>query len=148
MLIDSINQDYLKAYKTGDDFSVEVLRLIKSALKNAEIDQRHILSESETLKVLKKEAKIRQDAIRTYQYANKPEAIKKEVRELELIKKYLPSELSDSKITQIIKEVISALPESDRNNFGKIMGTTLKKNPDLDGSKVSQILRQLQNKNE
>lgn len=142
MLNETINKDYLEAYKAGDDIKVSVLRLIKSAIKNAEISNKGELSDSDIVKILKKEVNNRKETILTYENAGRSEAAEKENEELKIIKQYLPIEMSDDELKKKVIEIINELPESDRGNIGKIIGAVLKKEPSADGSSVSQIVRE------
>ncbi len=138
-----IEQDYLTAFKAHDQARVDVLRLVKAALKNAEIDLRkHELSDAEATAVLMKEAKQRKESIAMYQQGNRPELAAIETAELAAISAYLPAQMSDADLASVVAGVIAELKPTVKD-FGKVMSAVMAKvKGQADGSRVSAAVKQ------
>ena len=96
------------------------------------------LTEDEVIKIIKKEAKKREEAMRFYQ-GKREDLFEKEKKELEILKKYLPEEISDDELIKIIKEKINLLKTT---SFSKIMGEVMKEVGNrADGKKVAELVK-------
>lgn len=147
-----INEDFLTAYKAHDELKVSVLRLVKSALKNAEIALRQNsgpsvkeepLSDEDVILVLKREAKQRRESIEAYNAGKQTEMAEKEESELKIISSYLPEELSKEEVEKIVETKISSLGATNQSQIGQIIGAIMSENKGkIDGSLVSQIVRE------
>ncbi|KKR30208.1 MAG: hypothetical protein UT63_C0104G0004 [Candidatus Gottesmanbacteria bacterium GW2011_GWC2_39_8] len=91
MILDSINQELKESLKNGDSEKVGVLRMLKSAIKNTEIEKQADFSKKDVVLTLRKEAKKRQDSIKLFQDNGRQELANTEQRELEIIQAFLPS---------------------------------------------------------
>lgn len=139
-----IEQDYLKSFKAHDQARVDVLRLIKAALKNHEIEIREgILSDAETTAVLMKEAKKRKESISLYNQGNRPELAAIEEAELKVISEYLPAQMGDDELQTIVAGVIAELKPTPKD-FGKVMSAVMAKvKGQADGNRVSAAVKAL-----
>ena len=122
---EQIEKDFIWALKQRLGAEVLVLRLLKTAIKNAEIAKIGELAGEELVKLLRSEVKKRQEAILDFKKGNRLDLVKKEEAEIEVIKKYLPPELTDEKIKEIIKKVILTLKAAGPKDLGKIMGKVM-----------------------
>ncbi|MFH1890779.1 MAG: GatB/YqeY domain-containing protein [Candidatus Kuenenbacteria bacterium] len=138
-----IEDDFKKALLARNQPEVDLLRLVKSAIKNEMIRQKkQELPDSDILKVIKKESKKRQDSIQLYMQGNRPELADKEQAELALIKKYMPEEMSEEEVKKIVRQVISEIGDTAHSQFGQIMSSVMKKTDGkADGKIVSNIVR-------
>jgi uncharacterized protein YqeY len=143
--IQQIEDDLIQAQKRKKEAEVLALRGIKSAIKNAEIAKRpEQLTEADVLKVLRSEVKRRQDAIDLYQRGERQDLVDKESKEIQVIEKYLPKELTDNELKAIVQKVVASLKASGLGDFGKVMGAVMKEVAGrTDGSKVSEIVREI-----
>jgi uncharacterized protein YqeY len=126
-----ISNDLKEAMKAGRDFEVGVLRMISSAFHNKEIEKKGrglepALSEDEAVEVLTKEAKKRKEAFEVYQKAGRNDLAEKEAKELEIIKKYLPEQLSEEEIRRIINAAIEKTGAKEIKEFGRVMAEAMK----------------------
>jgi len=127
-LLSQLEADLKQAMLARDSELVGLLRMLKSALKNEMIAQRtEDLSDENVIKILKREAKKRQEAINLYIKGGRKELAEVEERELTIIKKYLPAEMSEEQIREVVNQVISDRGEVNPSQFGQIMGATMKK---------------------
>lgn len=138
-----IEQDYLAAFKAHDQAKVDVLRLMKAAMKNAEIELRKTtLDDAEAITVLTREAKRRKESIAMYQQGNRPELAQTEEAELEMIGRYLPAQIDDTALATIVTETISSM-QATVKDFGKVMGAVMAKvKGQADGNRVSAAVKQ------
>ncbi|MFA4996247.1 MAG: GatB/YqeY domain-containing protein [Patescibacteria group bacterium] len=143
-LKEQIERDFIDAYKSREELKISVLRLVKSALKNEEISKKKELSEDEAVAVLKHEAKQRKDSIEEFKKADKLEAAEKEESELLIINSYLPEQLSEDDIRDIVLATKDELGISDVSQMGKLIGAVMAKHGNsVDGSLVSKIVREI-----
>lgn len=147
MLEKQINDAFIEAYKAKEESKVGTLRMIKSALANKKIEKliakEDLLEDGEVLAILKSEAKKRLDSITAYQAGNRPELAAIEKQEIEIISGFLPEQLSEEKVRELVKEAIAEQGNPGPSGFGKIMGAVLEKAQGrTDGSLVSKIVKE------
>jgi uncharacterized protein YqeY len=140
----SINEDIDNQLKTAmvekNELVLAVLRMVKSAVKNAEIEKGHELDDEETLVVLEKQAKQRKDSIAQYEAGDRADLADREKKELELIEKFLPEKMGDEEVRKIVKEVIAGNAGAD---FGRVMGTAMGElKGKADGGMVQRIVKE------
>lgn len=121
-LQDSINNDVKEAMRARDREKTGVLRLILSALKQVEVDERRKLNDADATMVLTRMLKQRKDSIEQYIRGNRPELAEKEQAEIEIIQAYLPEQLGDEEINAIIDQAIIDIGAASMKDMGKVMG--------------------------
>lgn len=142
-LISQINQDIIEAMRQKKEPDLSTLRLLKSALNNALIAQDKDLSSEDVIAIIQKEIKQRNDSIEQYTKANRPELADKEKTESEILIKYLPPQLSDEELSQIIADTISQINPAGPQDFGKIMSAIMPKvKGRADGTRIANIVRE------
>jgi uncharacterized protein YqeY len=116
-------QDAMKtAMKSGDKQRLAVIRLIMSALKQIEVDERIELDDSRVLGVLDKMVKQRRESISQFQSGGRDDLVAIEQAEIDVISDFLPQALSEDEITTIINGAISETGASSMKDMGKVMG--------------------------
>lgn len=139
-LTEQIEADLAAAMRERDQVRLQVLRLLKSALKNQQIEVGHELTAQEMMAVLQKEAKKRRDSIDAYGQAGRDDLVSEESAELEQIEHYLPAQLSEDEVRVIVQEVIAANPDAP---MGQVIGQVIAKaDGQTDGSVVSRLVRE------
>tara|TARA_B100001248_G_scaffold132619_1_gene99610 strand:+ start:24 stop:479 length:456 start_codon:yes stop_codon:yes gene_type:complete len=138
------------ALKVKDKKTYPTLRLIVSAIKDAEIAGRSKgekdINDSDIIALLKKMIKQRNESCEVYKKAGRTELLENEKREIEVINKFLPNQLSEEETKKICEETIKSVNATSMKDMGKIMGVLKSKHADsLDFSKVSSILKGLLN---
>lgn len=140
MISERIEKDYIEAYKAKNEELVSVLRLLKSALKNAEIASKGELSEATAIATLKRELKQRKESAEEYRKMDKNEVAQKEEYEAGVISSYLPQQLSEADVEKIVDEAIAKLGVSDPSGMGKVIGLVMADyGSQTDGGTVSKI---------
>ena len=143
-----IEQKLSEALKAKDKNTYPTLRLIVSAIKDAEIanrtkDQKE-MSDSDLTAILKKMIKQRNESCEVYKKAGRKELLDNEIKEIEVISTFLPKQLSEEETKKICEEAIKSSGASSMKDMGKIMGVLKSKHADtLDFSKVSSIIKGL-----
>ncbi len=147
-LKNQIEEKLNKALKEKDKSTYPTLRLIVSAIKDAEIanrtkDQKN-MSDSDIKAILKKMIKQRNESCEVYKKAGRTELLNNETKEIEIINNFLPKQLSSEESKKICEEVIKSVGASSIKDMGKVMGVLKSKHSDtLDFSKVSQIIKEI-----
>ena len=121
MNIDTISNDMKEAMKSGNKFDLTVLRMLKSALQKEKIAKNHDLEETEVIAVVKKEVKTRKDSIAEYEKYNRMDLVEDLKKEIEVLSKYLPEELSEEEIDKKIDEAFAKVNPSSMKDMGLIM---------------------------
>ncbi|MBN1493787.1 MAG: GatB/YqeY domain-containing protein [Candidatus Omnitrophica bacterium] len=143
MLEDKVSNDMKQAMKNRDAELVSTLRFLMAALKNLRIDK-HLekLEDADVITTIKKQIKQRQDSIEQYTKANRKDLADKENRELSILKKYLPAELSEDALKKIIQDVIAEIGATSMKEMGTVMkGIGEKTKGAADNKIVSQLVR-------
>lgn len=118
---EKINEDLKSAMKEKDTFKLSVLRMLKSALQMEQIAKKHELSDSEIASVIKKQVKVRKDSAEEYKKYGKDESVKALEEEIAILDAYLPEEMSESEITEIINRVFDDVKPTSMKDMGIIM---------------------------
>ena len=139
-----------QALKDKDKNTYPTLRLVVSAIKDAEIANRtkekKDMSDSDIMIILKKMIKQRNESCEVYKKAGRHELLELESKEIEVINVFLPKQLSEEETKKICAEVIKSVGASSMKDMGKIMGALKLKHADtLDFSKVSSIIKEILN---
>lgn len=140
-LLTKIDADLKQALKDKDQFKLGTLRMILAGLKNEKIAKGEDLTDEDVEKVLRKEAKKRQEAIEMFKKADRKELVKKEADELKLIEAYLPKQMDKDEIEALIKKAKELGEWSD--DFGNNMKLMIKKTKGrADGGMVASLVKQ------
>ncbi len=108
--------------RSGEKERLGVIRMITSAIKQREVDERITLDDAQVLSVLEKMIKQRKESLVQFQAGNRPDLVDKEAAEITLLQSYMPSQLSDADIDALIGEAIAATGAASIKDMGKVMG--------------------------
>ena len=144
-LLERIEEDFKQALLQKREEELSVLRGLKSALHNKEIELRFLkkeMTEEVIIEIVQKEAKKRREASEMYIKGERQELAEKEEKELIILNKYLPEQFSDDKIKEIVNKVIQAVNPVGPQDFGKIMGKVMvKAKGKVQGDQVKKIVQ-------
>ena len=144
-LVERINEDLKASMKAQDAPRTGVLRMAKAALMNREIDKKSALTDDETVKVLQGLVRQREDSVFQFRKANRPELVRKEEAEIEVLKSYLPDEATDEDIETAVKKAVAETGASSAKDMGKVMKAALAAlqaaGRPADGKKVNEAVR-------
>ncbi len=148
MLLDKINNDLKIAMKSKDKAKLETIRLIKTALMNEKIKLTvDNLTEDQEIAIIAKEAKQRRDSISEFEKAGRVDLIEKEKIQLDIIKTYLPKQLTENEIIALVDKVCVELNATSIKDMGKVMSMI---SPQVKGranmAQVTQFVKRFLNK--
>ncbi|MEA2086848.1 MAG: GatB/YqeY domain-containing protein [Candidatus Caldatribacteriota bacterium] len=139
-----IFNDMKKALKENKKLKLSTLRLIRAAIKNAEISKKDKLTEDEVIGIVNSNLKKLEESLDMFTKGQRPELAEKAKKEIEIVKKYLPEQLSEEEVEKIVKETITKFGFKGLQNIGPAMREIM---PQLkgkaDGNIVNKMVRDL-----
>jgi uncharacterized protein YqeY len=121
-LKERITDDMKAAMRAGEKERLGVIRMITSAIKQREVDERIMLDDAQVLSVLEKMIKQRKESLVQFQAGNRQDLVDKESAEIALLQSYMPSQLSDGEVDALIADAIAAAGATSIKEMGKVMG--------------------------
>jgi len=145
-LKEQVTEEIKNAMKAKDKLRLETLRSIKKAVLEKEVSVRpsgqEELTEAQEIELLVQLAKQRRDSIAQYEQAGRSDLAEQEAQELVILEEYLPKQLSDDEVAQIIDEIISQVGATSAKDMGKVMGPAMQQlKGKADGKKVQDIVK-------
>jgi uncharacterized protein YqeY len=142
-LSEKLSDDYKEALKAGDKSRVSILRMIKAAVKNKEIEKGSSLSDDEIYAILRSFVKRANESIEQFSQAGRTDLAEKEKEELSIMQGYLPRQLGEDEIRKLVKEVISETGASGMKDMGKVMKAVMARTKgQVDGKLVNTIVNE------
>lgn len=143
-LLETLNEDMKTAMKAKDKPTLSVVRMLKSAVMNEQINVGHDLTADEELAVLSRELKQRHDSLAEFKKADRDDLVTSTSIEIEVVKKYMPAQLSEEEVKKIVQETVTEVGAQSMADFGKVMGAVMPKlKGQADGKIVNQSVKQL-----
>ncbi|QSZ41525.1 GatB/YqeY domain-containing protein [Sulfurimonas aquatica] len=143
-LRERINEDVKSAMKAKETTKRDALRLLTSAFKQIEVDERKELSDDDIIKIIQSQVKRRDDAASQYKDAGREDLMKIELDEIAFYQPYLPAQLSDDELTAALKEIISKVGATTMKDMGKVMGSASKTlGGKADGKRINEVVKTL-----
>jgi len=121
-LKDRITEDMKTAMRAGEKERLATIRLILSAIKQREVDERITLDDTQVLAVLEKMIKQRKEAITQFEAGGRADLVAKEAAEITVVQTYLPAQMSDAEIDALVAEAIASTGAASIKDMGKVMG--------------------------
>jgi uncharacterized protein YqeY len=142
-MLDRINQDITAAMKAKEAERLSTLRMIKTALKNREIEKMAALTDEESLKVLQSLVKQRRDSIEQYTKGGRAELAAKEAAEVKFIEEYLPAAPDEATIARVVGETLAEIGAQSAKDTGRAMKAVMAKfaGQPVDGKVVSAMVK-------
>ncbi len=141
-LKERLDQAFKEALKGQQQTVLSTLRMLKTAIRNKEVELKHPLSEAEILAVINSQAKQRRDAVAEYQKAGRQDLASKEEEELSVLLSFLPAQLTPEELEAEVARVIAQVGASTPKDMGKVMKTAMAELAGrADGKVVQEIVR-------
>lgn len=146
-LQEKIKADFMEAYKARNTDVSDTLRLLSSALHNRSIEKKgkgepEMLTDEETLEIIRREVKRRKEAATIYRDGNRVDLAEQEEKELRVLEVYLPQLMSEEEVTSSVKAILAEMGPTDPKDFGKIMGAVMKElKGKADAAVVTKVLK-------
>ncbi len=142
-LLERLNNDMKQAMKNKEKDKLSVIRMVKASCKMKRLSSVKELSEDEELTVLSREVKQRKDSLHEFDKAGREDLVEKIHTELTYVEMYMPKQLSEEELAEIVKETISEVGASSKAEMGKVMTAIMPKvKGKADGSLVNQLVQQ------
>jgi len=143
-LTEQVRADLTESMKARNAERTSTLRMLQAALKNEQINLRRELTDEEALSTIRKSVKQHLDSIEQYTKGNRLDLASKEQAEMEILKSYLPAELTDAELESGLREVIASTGAQSKKDLGKVMKeATTKYKGRADGKKIQEIVSRL-----
>lgn len=141
--LDRINEDLKRAMKSQDSARLSTLRMVKTALKNREIEKMAPLEDAEALKILQTLVKQRRDSAEQYRQADRIELADRELAEIVMIEEYLPAAADEATIARLVEDTVAELGATSPKEMGAVMKGVLARlaGQTVDGKLVNQLVR-------
>ena len=137
-----IQNDLKTALKAGEEVKVGTLRMVLAFFINKEKEKGETISDEEAMNVLHTEAKKRREAIEAFEKGGRPELAEKEKKELEILQTYLPEQLSEQEIQNLVTQAIEKTGATSMQDIGKVMGALMPQvKGKADGNLVNTIVK-------
>ena len=143
-LKEQLTDDLKDAMRQGDVERRSTIRFLLSAIHNDEIARRKDLDEDGVIQVLTKQAQQRRESIDAYQKANRQDLVDKEQGELDIIAAYLPEQMSEAEVRELVRQALADTGASGPEDMGKVMGQLMPKTRGkADGKMVSSMVNEM-----
>ncbi len=143
-LKEQLSNDYKEAMKNADSVRKETVNMVRAAIKQYEVDNREELNDdADIIKIIKKQVKMRSDALSDFAKGGRDDIVESYNKEIDILKAYLPEEMSNEAITEKVKEVAANMGISEgMKNMGALMKGVMAELKDAaDGSTVNKIVK-------
>ena len=138
MLQEKINKDLIEAMKAGDAVKVSTLRLLNSVIKNVAIAKKaEKLDDADVIDAVAKQIKQRNESIEQFKKGNRQDLVDKETKELEILKSYMPQQMSEEDIIKVIQDAVRETGAAGKQDMGKVMKAVM---PKLKGRADSKLI--------
>ena len=120
-LSERINNDLKEAMKSNDSFRLSVIRMVKGAMQLAKPNPREELTDDDVITVISKQIKMRNDSIKEFEAAGRSDLVEQNKKEIEILNTYMPKQLSEEELTEIIDKVFEEVKPTSQKDMGLIM---------------------------
>lgn len=143
-LLDRIQADLLDATRRQDVVARETLRLLRSAIRYAEVERGRPLEEAEVYEVIARQIRQRRESIAEFEKGGRSDLAAKERSELEILERYLPAQLSRDEVAELARQVIAEVEASGPRDVGKVMARLMPRvRGRAEGRLVSEVVQEL-----
>ncbi len=143
-MLQRLKDDMKNAMREKNILKRDTIRLIMSAIKQIEVDERREVSESDILKIIQKGVKQREDAINFAKDGGRDDLVEQNQNEIDILKEYLPKQLSDEELTTVVKSIIEKIGATSMKDMGKVMGIASKElSGKADGKRINQVVKNI-----
>ncbi len=141
---EQVTKDMATAMKAGEKDKLSTLRMLLSAVKYKEVDAKHQLSDEEVIAVVSTLLKQRQDSVEQFKLGGREDLVEKESREIEFLRAYLPPQLSQEEVREIIKKAAAETGAQGQKDMGKLMKVVMPQvKGKADGKLVNDIVKEV-----
>ena len=141
-MVEKLKADMIQAMKEKDKERLTVIRMVKAAMDLEHIDRKREINDELLIDVVSKQVKMREESILEFEKGNREDLIEKTKKEIEILKAYLPEQLSESEVVEEIEKIFAKVKPESVKDMGKVMKeATAKLRGRADMKKVSEIIK-------
>ena len=141
-MVEKLDKDMIEAMKAGEKEKLTVIRMVKGALKQEQIDHKKEINDELLIDVVNKQIKMRKDSIAEFEKGNRQDLVDKTQSEIDILLGYLPEQLSSEEVEKIINDIFEEVKPEGMKDMGKVMGLAQDKlKGKADMKEVSTIIR-------
>lgn len=141
-LKDNLQEDWIGAMKKRDRFKAGVISMAKAAILKEEKDNKKKLDDNDVIAVLSREVKQRREAIKEFEKGNRQDLVKQNESEIEILLDYLPQQLTEEEVSEIVKDAVNEIGAVNIKDMGKVMNAIMPKvKGKADGKMVSDLVK-------
>ena len=142
-MVEKLDKDMIEAMKSKDKDRLVVIRMVKAALKQEQIDHKKEINDDLLIDVINKQIKMRKDSIIEFEKGNRTDLVEKTQKEINVLMAYLPEQLSTEEVEKIINEIFEEVKPESQKDMGKVMKEAQDKlKGKADMKEVSTIIRE------
>ncbi|SFT80991.1 hypothetical protein SAMN02910356_02213 [Selenomonas sp. GACV-9] len=143
-LKEQLTNDMKEAMKSHDKDRLAVIRMVRGAIRQQEIDGQKELGDEDVIAVMSKEIKMRKDSIEEFKKGGREDLIAKTQAEIDVLMPYMPAQLSEDKVRELVKAAVAETGATTPKDMGKVMGVLMPKvKGRADGKMVNTIVRSM-----
>lgn len=143
-LLDQLNEDLKEAMRAQDQMRKDTIRLVKTAIRNAEVERGRALEEGEILEIIAKQVKLRREALADFQRGGRHDLVRQYEGEVAILETYLPRQMSREEVVQAAREVIAELGAEGPKAMGPVMRELMQRlRGRADGKLVNEVVKEL-----
>ncbi len=141
-MVEKLKADMIQAMKEKDKERLTVIRMVKAAMDLEHIDRKREINDELLIDVVSKQVKMREESILEFEKGNREDLVEKTKKEIEILKAYLPEQLSESEVVEEIEKIFAEVKPESVKDMGKVMKeATAKLRGRADMKKVSEIIK-------
>ena len=142
-MVEKLDKDMIESMKSGNKDRLTVIRMVKAALKQEQIDHKKEINDELLIDVVNKQIKMRKDSITEFEKGNRTDLVEKTQAEIDILMEYLPEQLGAEEVMKIIEEIFAEVKPEGPKDMGKVMGPAQAKlKGKADMKEVSTIIRE------
>jgi uncharacterized protein YqeY len=142
-LLETLDQDFKTALKAKDELKLSVLRMLKTAIKNKEVEVRRKLEDEDVLALVSNQAKQRRDSIKQFEEGGRDDLVQREKAELAVLESYLPAQMDRGEIETEVMALLDELEAKSVKDMGRVMKTFMNRFAgQVDGKVVGEVVKQ------
>lgn len=143
-IAERVEQDLVTALRARDETRLATLRLLKAAAKNLEVAKRSALTDDDYEAVVRRQVKMRREAASEYDRGKRPEQAAQERQELAILEEYLPAQMDEADVRQLVMQAVDETGATSLRELGKVMSHAMRTvQGRADGTQVNQIARDI-----
>lgn len=141
-LVEQLSDDMKEAMRSKDKLRLSVIRMVRAAIKNKEIDSGAVVSDEDALAIVQKELKQRRDSLQAFESAGRTDLADTAKDEIAILESYLPQQLSEDEIRTLVAKVIETVDAKGKSDMGKVMAALMPQvRGRADGKLVQQVVQ-------